>query len=41
MKPVWNIDKAIEMVVRFSQKRILEPDKVAEEMDLEINEFFS
>ncbi len=40
-KPVWNIDKAIEMVVRFSQKRILEPDKVAEEMDLEINEFFS
>ena len=40
-KPVWNIDKAIEMVVRFSQKRILEPDKVAEEMNLEINEFFS
>ena len=25
-KPVWGIDKAIEMVVRFSQRRILEPE---------------
>ena len=40
-KPVWNIDKAIEMVVQFSKRRIAEPDKVAEEMDLEIDEFFS
>lgn len=39
-KPVWGIDKAIEMVVRFSQRRILEPEKVAEEMDNEIAEFF-
>jgi len=39
-KPVWGIDKAIEMVVRFSQHRILEPEKVAEEMDNEIAEFF-
>jgi hypothetical protein len=28
------------MVVRFSQRRILEPEKVAEEMDNEIAEFF-
>ncbi len=40
-KPVWNIDKAIEMVVQFSKRRMAEPDKVAEEMDLEIDEFFS
>lgn len=39
-KPVWGIDKAIEMVVRFSQRRIVEPEKVAEEMDNEIAEFF-
>lgn len=39
-KPVWGIDKAIEMVVRFSQRRILEPEKVDEEMDNEIAEFF-
>ena len=39
-KPVWGIDKAIEMVVRFSQRRILEPEKVADEMDNEIAEFF-
>lgn len=39
-KPVWGIDKAIEMVVRFSQRRIMEPEKVAEEMDNEIAEFF-
>lgn len=39
-KPVWGIDKAIEMVVRFSQRRILDPEKVAEEMDNEIAEFF-
>lgn len=40
-KPVWNIDKAIEMVVQFSKRRMAEPDKVAEEMNLEIDEFFS
>ena len=40
-KPVWNIDKAIQMVVQFSKRRMAEPDKVAEEMDLEIDEFFS
>ena len=39
-KPVWNIDKAIEMVVQFSKRRMAEPDKVAEEMNLEIEEFF-
>lgn len=40
-KPVWNIDKAIEKVVQFSKRRIAEPDKVAEEMDKEIEEFFN
>lgn len=39
-KPVWNIDKAVEMVVQFSKRRQTEPDKVAEEMDREIDEFF-
>ena len=39
-KPVWNIDKAIEMVVKFSKRRIAEPDKVADEMIEEINDFF-
>lgn len=39
-KPVWNIDKAVEMVVQFSKRRQIEPDKVAEEMDREIDEFF-
>ena len=39
-KPVWNIDKAIEMVVQFSKRRIAEPDKVADEMNKEIAEFF-
>ena len=39
-RPVWNIDKAIEMVVKFSQNRILNPDGVSEEMDTEIAEFF-
>ncbi|MBR6402652.1 MAG: CDP-glucose 4,6-dehydratase [Eubacterium sp.] len=38
--PVWNIDKAVEMVVQFSKRRLAEPDKVAEEMDAEIAEFF-
>ena len=33
-KPVWGIDKAIEMVVQFSQSRYPGPvDKVADEMD--------
>ncbi len=40
-RPVWNIDKAIQMVVQFSKKRMEEPDKVAEEMDREIAEFFA
>jgi CDP-glucose 4,6-dehydratase len=39
-KPVWNIDKAVEMVVQFSKKRMDAPDKVAEEMNIEIEEFF-
>ena len=39
-KPVWNIDKAIEMVVQFSKRRIEEPDKIEDEMITEINEFF-
>lgn len=39
-KPVWNIDKAIEMVVEFSKKRITDPSGVAAEMDREIEEFF-
>ena len=40
-KPVWNINKAIEMVVQFSKRRIAEPDKIADEMKLEIEEFFA
>ena len=40
-KPVWNIDKAIEMVVQFSKRRIEEPDKVSDEMNKEIAEFFN
>ncbi len=39
-KPVWNIDKAIEMVVQFSKRRIADPASVAEEMRAEIEEFF-
>ena len=40
-KPVWHIDKAIEMVVQFSKRRIAEPDMIADEMDKEIEEFFA
>ena len=40
-KPVWNIDKAIEMVVQFSKRRIADPASVAEEMQAEIEEFFN
>ena len=40
-KPVWSIDKAIEMVVQFSKRRIITPDKIADEMNLEIEEFFN
>ena len=39
-KPVWNIDKAVNMVVQFSKRRLLEPDKISDEMNLEIEEFF-
>lgn len=39
-KPVWNIDKAVQMVVQFSKRRMNEPDKVADEMRAEIEEFF-
>lgn len=39
-KPVWNIDKAIEMVVRFSKRRISEPEAIVDEMNSEIKEFF-
>ena len=39
-KPVWNIDKAIEMVVKFSKRRLSEPEAVADEMNAEIREFF-
>ena len=39
-KPVWNIDKAIEMVVKFSKSRISNPENIEEEMKNEINEFF-
>ena len=40
-KPVWNINKAVEMVVQFSKRRIAEPDAIADEMDREIAEFFA
>ena len=40
-KPVWGIQKAVQMVVQFSKRRISEPDKVAEEMNKEIDEFFA
>lgn len=40
-KPVWKIDKAIEMVVQFSKKRIENPEGVSEELDNEIKEFFN
>lgn len=39
-KPVWNIDKAIEMVVRFSKRRLSEPEAIVDEMNSEIREFF-
>ena len=39
-KPVWNIDKAVSMVVEFSKKRITDPSGVSAEMDREIEEFF-
>lgn len=39
-KPVWDIDKAVNMVVQFSKRRLLEPDKISDEMNLEIEEFF-
>ena len=41
-KPVWNIDKAIEMVVQFEQNTFManEAKQYAEEMDREIAEFF-
>ncbi len=37
--PVWNIEKAVEMVCQFEKRRIAEPDKVRDEMSLEINSF--
>ena len=39
-KPVWNIDKAIEMVVKFSKRRLSEPEAIVDEMNSEIREFF-
>ena len=39
-KPVWNIDKAIEMVVKFSKRRLSEPEAITDEMNAEIREFF-
>lgn len=39
-KPVWNIDKAIEMVVKFSKHRLSEPEAIVDEMNSEIREFF-
>lgn len=39
-KPVWNIDKAIQMVVEFSKRRLEEPDRIEGEMNREIEEFF-
>ncbi len=39
-KPVWNIDKAIEMVVKFSKRRLSEPEAITDEMNSEIREFF-
>lgn len=39
-KPVWGVDKAIEMVVQFSKKRMENPDGVADELEAEIREFF-
>ncbi len=40
-EPVWKIDKAIEMVVQFSKKRIENPEGVSAELDNEIEEFFN
>ena len=40
-KSVWNIDKAIEMVVRFSMKRMENPEGISDELDKEIEEFFN
>ena len=37
-KPVWNIEKAIEMICRFS-KKMISNESVPDEMDYEINEF--
>lgn len=39
-KPVWNIDKVIEMVVKFSKRRLSEPEAIVDEMNSEIREFF-
>ena len=36
---IWNIEKAVEMVCQFEKRRIAEPDKVRDEMSLEINSF--
>lgn len=37
--PVWNIDKAVEMVAQFEKRRIADPGAVRDEMKLEIEEF--
>ncbi|MBP3719343.1 MAG: CDP-glucose 4,6-dehydratase [Eubacterium sp.] len=39
-KPVWNIDKAIEMVVKFSKRKLSEPEAIVDEINAEIREFF-
>ncbi len=37
--PVWNIEKAVQMVAQFEKRRIADPAAVRDEMDLEIKEF--
>ena len=40
-KPVWNIDKAVSMVVQFAKRRMEDPEGVADEMEKEIDVFFN
>lgn len=40
-KPRWHIDECMEKTVEFSQTYLVSPDKLPEEMDKEIEEFFN